>query len=143
MASHLSVRAFSTASSTLLKLKRHRHRHYNNQPHELARISSFGFTPSFLRSFSNANRSAASVTNPDPDIPVSESDSDSEYDSDYVSPSWAKITGINHTEWLVGSNVLHIPCSKKLKRIKAKRLFLDFCFNKKISWLFINMIFVL
>lgn len=137
MASHLRVRAFSSsASSALLKLKRHRH--YNNQPHELAPSSRFVFTPSFLRSFSNANRSAASV-NPNLDIPISESDSDSEYDSDYVSPSWAKITGLERPLWLKGSNCRYIPCSKKLEEKNKLKPNVYFFFIFIFFWLFIDI----
>lgn len=87
MASCLRVRAFSTASSALLKLKHHNYRCYTTvQPHNklasrISRSPQFVFSPSFSRLFSTTDHSTNPTTDDD-DAYGSESDSDSDSDSD-------------------------------------------------------------
>lgn len=83
MASCLRVRAFSTASSALLKLKHHHYRCYTTvQPHNklasrISRSPQFVFSPSFSRLFSTTDQSTNPTTDDD-EAYGSESDSDSE-----------------------------------------------------------------
>lgn len=144
MASCLRVRAFSTASSALLKLKHH-HRCYTTvQPHNklasrISRSPQFVFSPSFSRFFSTTDRSTNPTTDDD-DAYGSESDSDSDSDSECHSESncHSDSDSHSHSESNIDSSEGFVPESGYSSGMKVDWHIDSKCYTVPYSKKFIN-----